>query len=201
MSPTTINETPRARHAAAAVGGKHRPRMGRVVRTVSRLVTTLCLATAVVGFLGLAVGPHLLGYRTTTMLSGSMSPHIKPGDVLVDVAEPVSRVTVGQVLTIQTPTPTHYVDSHRVVEVIRRGGHTYVRTQGDANTAPDPWLAELHGQTVWRVRAVIPHLGRAIIALRSPLAHLVLIWVAVPLLVVAGMGEIWRRPRPRTGQR
>lgn len=36
---------------------------------------------AVAVFLLLAVGPHALGYRTMTMLTGSMAPMIEPGDV------------------------------------------------------------------------------------------------------------------------
>jgi signal peptidase len=167
----------------------------RVARAATKVVTSLFLIAAVAGFLALAVGPHLLRYRTTTMLSGSMSPGIRPGDVIVDVAEPVTAVRVGQILTIQTPTPTHFVDSHRVIEVVRKGGLTFIRTQGDANSQPDPWLAQLHGDTVWRVRGVVPHLGQAIVALRSPIAHVLLMWVALPLLVLAGGAEIWRRPR------
>lgn len=169
---------------------------GRILRALGRFLGSLCLLVAIGAFLGLAVGPHVLGYRTTTMLSGSMSPHIRPGDVIVDVQEPVSQLRVGQVLTIHTPTPTHYIDSHRVIDIVHRHGHTFVRTQGDANNTADPWLAELHGDTVWRVRAVIPRLGFAIIALRSPLAHSILLIVVLPLFLVCGLSAIWRRPRP-----
>ena len=168
----------------------------RVAGAATKLVTSLLLMVGVAGFLALAVGPHLFDYRTTTMLSGSMSPAIRPGDVIVDVAEPVSAVRVGQILTIQTPTPTHFVDSHRVVEVVRNGGQTLIRTKGDANSQPDPWLAQLDGHTVWRVRGVVPRLGQAIIALRSSSVQVLLVWIALPLLVLAGVVEIWRRPRP-----
>jgi signal peptidase len=171
-------------------------RATRLASTATKLVTSLVLVAAVAGFLALAVGPHLLGYRPTTMLSGSMSPHIRPGDVIIDVAEPVSAVRVGQILTIQTPTPTHFVDSHRVIQIVHAGGQTFIRTKGDANSQPDPWLAQLHGDTVWRVRAVVPQLGQAIVALRSPIAHVLLVWIALPLLVLAGAAEIWRKPRP-----
>jgi signal peptidase len=167
----------------------------RIAGTATKLATSLFLVAGMAAFLALAVGPHVFGYRPTTMLSGSMSPTIRPGDVVIDVAEPVSAVQVGQILTIQTPTPTHFVDSHRVIQVVHTGGQTLIRTKGDANSEPDPWLAQLHGDTVWRVRAVVPELGQAIIALRSPIAHLLLIWIALPLFVLAGAAEIWRKPR------
>src|SRR5687768_17830127 len=41
------------------------------------------VAVAVVSFAGLAVGPHVLGYRTMTMLTASMPPAIDPGDVTI----------------------------------------------------------------------------------------------------------------------
>ena len=192
MSQATISPAGSGHRRATRSG---RAPATRLARRAAKLVASLLLVAAVVGFLVLAVGPHLLGYRPTTMLSGSMSPTIRPGDVIIDVAEPVSAVRVGQILTIQTPTPTHFVDSHRVVEVVHAGGQTFIRTKGDANSQPDPWLAQLHGDTVWRVRGVVPQLGQAIIALRSPIAHLLLVWIALPLLVVAGAAEIWRKPR------
>ena len=37
------------------------------------------VVVAVVAFAGLAVGPHVLGYRTMTMLTASMSPVHRPG--------------------------------------------------------------------------------------------------------------------------
>ena len=51
------------------------------------------VAVAIVAFAGLAVGPHVFGYRTMTMLTGSMSPWIDPGDVVITTPIPVSEVT------------------------------------------------------------------------------------------------------------
>lgn len=166
----------------------------RIVRLLLRSLTSAMLLFSVAVFCFLAVGPHVLGYRTATMLSGSMVPHIRPGDVVVDVAEPISKIRVGQILTLQTPTPTHYVDSHRVFKIMHRHGHVFIKTKGDANPVPDPWTAELHGRIVWRVVAVVPKLGFAINALRSRGAHMLLVVIAPVLLVGLGVVEIWRRP-------
>lgn len=169
-----------------------RPVPWRVAVVVVRTLTSLALAAAVGIFLFLAVGPHLFGYRTVTMLSGSMAPGIRPGDVVVDTPEPLSAVRVGQAITFHTPTPNQYVDSHRVVEVRHLAdGTVMVRTKGDANTSPDPWLAVLHGSTAWRVRAVVPHLGTAIHLLRNPRLHTLLAWVAPGLLVATLLVGIW----------
>jgi len=74
----------------------------RVVRPLTKAVragTSLLLLAAVLLFTALAVGPHLLGYRTVTMLSGSMSPVIRPGDVIVDTQLPVAALHPGQIIT------------------------------------------------------------------------------------------------------
>lgn len=166
----------------------------RVSRAALGAATTLLLVIGIASFAFLAVGPHVLGYRTASMLSGSMVPTIRPGDVVIDTPEPISAIRLGQILTIQTPTPTRYVDSHRVVQVIRRDGETLIRTKGDANKVNDPWLARVHGTVAWRVRSVVPDLGYAVSALRSPWLHAILLWGAPSLLVAWGLIAIWRRP-------
>src|SRR6476646_6583750 len=52
-----------------------------LVRRLWQITATVLAATAAAAFLLLAIGPRVLGYRTATMLTGSMSPGINPGDV------------------------------------------------------------------------------------------------------------------------
>ena len=168
-----------------------------LLRRAARLLSTLLLGLAVLGLLSVTVGPRLLHYRTATMLTASMSPSIRPGDVIVDTPLALRDVRVGQVLTYHIPVDDHRVVSHRVIEVQRPGpGIVNVRTQGDANSAPDSWTATLSGDTVWRVRAVVPKAGTAIRALRIPLVH-TLLTGAVPVLVLCWLLlGIWRPAKP-----
>ena len=168
----------------------------KLVRWAARLLSTLLLCLAALGLLSVTLGPRLLHYRTATMLTGSMSPHIRPGDVIVDTPLALSDVQVGQVLTYHIPVDDHRVVSHRVIEVRRTAsGAVSVRTKGDANAAADPWTATLTGSTVWQVRTVVPKAGTVIRTLRGPLVHTVLTAV-VPILVVCWLLlGIWR-PEP-----
>ena len=168
-----------------------------LLRRAARLLSTVLLGLAVLGLLSVTVGPRLLHYRTATMLTDSMSPSIRSGDVIVDTPLALRDVRVGQVLTYHIPVDDHRVVSHRVIEVQRPGpGIVNVRTQGDANSAPDPWTATLSGDTVWRVRAVVPKAGTAIRALRIPLVH-TLLTGAVPVLVLCWLLlGIWRPAKP-----
>jgi signal peptidase len=143
-------------------------------------------------FLLLAVGPHVLGYRTATMLTGSMEPGIMPGDVVVTVPKPAVDVQVGDVITYAIPVEDHRVETHRVTKVIRHtDGTIAIRTKGDNNEGVDPWTATLEGDTVWEARAVVPKLGTAIRTLRSPAIQHGVLWVAFGGLLLLGLRLIW----------
>ncbi len=159
-----------------------------------RVASSLLLVTAMLAFVVLAVGPHLFGYRTATMLTGSMAPGIVPGDVVVAFPEPASEVAVGDVISYHIPVGDHRVETHRVIEVLRHHDSIAVRTQGDANDGADPWTASLEGDTVWQVRAVVPYVGGAIRTLRTPVLNHTLMYGIPALLVGWALVSIWRRP-------
>jgi signal peptidase I len=164
--------------------------------TVRLVVTVAALAFAV-----LAVGPHVLDYRTMTMLTGSMSPVIDPGDVTVVTPLPVTEVTAGMIIAYHIPIDDHHLVSHRVVSVEHGAdGTVTVQTKGDANDAADPWKAILQGDTAYQVRAVIPQLGHVIQALRTPVVSQALVYGAPTLLAGWLLLSIWRPATPAEGR-
>jgi signal peptidase I len=163
--------------------------MGRVAPWLVRGVMGL----AVLAFLFLAVGPHLLGYRTMTMLTSSMSPEIDPGDVTVVTPIAMSEVTEGMVIAYHKPVEDRSLVTHRVVSVeTDADGAVQVQTKGDANAAIGPWTAMLQGGTAYEVRAVIPELGHVIQALRAPVVAQLLLYGAPALLAGWLLLTIWR---------
>src|SRR3954465_3745595 len=128
----------------------------RITGLVFRWAVRLLIAVAASAFGLLALGPHVLDYRTMTMLTGSMSPVIDPGDVTIVTPLPVDDVAVGMVIAYHIPVDDHHVVSHRVIDVEHGAdGSVTVRTKGDANAAADPWQARLRGDTTYQVRAVV----------------------------------------------
>src|SRR4051794_2089081 len=163
--------------------------MGRVAPWLVRGVMGL----AVLAFLCLAVGPHLLGYRTMTMLTPSMSPAIEPGDVTVVTPIAMSEITEGMVIAYHKPIEDRSLVTHRVVSVeTDADGAVQVQTKGDANTAIDPWIATLQGETAYELRAVVPELGHVIQALRAPVVAQLLLYGAPALLAGWVLLTIWR---------
>ena len=151
------------------------------------------MAVALLAFAVLAIGPHVLGYRTMTMLTGSMSPQIDPGDVVLSTPLDVQDVTEGMVISYHIPIDDHRVVTHRVVSVEHTAdGGVTVQTKGDANEAVDPWQATLQGDTAYQVRAVIPALGHVIQTLREPVVTKALVYGAPALLAGWLILSIWR---------
>lgn len=168
----------------------------RGVRWVLRRAGDVALLVAVLAFLGLAVGPHVAGYRTMTMLTSSMAPLIEPGDVVVTTAIPVTEIEPGMVLTYQIPVGDRRVVSHRVLAVETAvDGSVSIRTQGDAADGPDPWTATLAGDTAWQVRAVVPVVGDVIRLLQTPGLRQALVWGAPALVAGWVLLSVWRPAR------
>ncbi|WP_104524696.1 signal peptidase I [Blastococcus atacamensis] len=180
------------RSTAGGNAGRARQIWGRLAPWLARGA----LGIAVLAFAVLAVGPHVFGYRTMTMLTGSMAPEIEPGDVTVATPVPVSEVTEGMVISYHMPVGDQRLVTHRVVSVDRAAdGSVTVQTKGDANTANDPWTASLEGDTVYQVQAVIPEVGELIRLFRTPGLSQALLYGAPVLLAGWLLMTIWRPER------
>ena len=186
------------RSTAGTPAGRARQIVGRTVPWLVRGA----MGVAVLAFAVLAVGPHVLDYRTMTMLTASMAPEIEPGDVTIATPVSVSDVTEDMVITYHMPVGDHSLVTHRVVSVERAGdGTVAVQTKGDANEAIDPWTAGLEGDTVYQVRAVIPEVGHLIQLLRTPVLSQVLLYGAPALLAGWLLMTIWRPTRDENEER
>lgn len=193
--PALLTDTAIARRPAQqSTRPGHTAGLGkRVAGLTFRWSLRLLVTVAVLAFGLLAVGPHVLDYRTMTMLTASMSPAIDPGDVTIVTPLPVGEVTEGMIIAYHIPIGDHHLVSHRVVSVEHGAdGSVTVETKGDANEAVDPWQAVLQGDTAYQVRAVVPELGHAIQALRTPVVSQALVYGAPALLAGWLLLSIWR---------
>jgi signal peptidase len=151
-------------------------------------------ALSIVGLLVLGFGPRTGRFQVMAVLTGSMRPVAPRGSLAVVAPKPLGELRVGDVLTYSIPVEDHHVITHRVVDLIDvGGGRRDVRTKGDANSAPDPWTAELRDPQVWTERFAIPHGGDALALLRGGVGHRV--GQAAPFLVAAlAILRIWASP-------
>lgn len=172
------------------------PIWGGVLK-VGATALNLALVITAIGFAFLALGPRLGDYRTLTMLSGSMSPKMPTGSVVIEVPKKATDLKVGDVVTIAAPTPDKPVVTHRVIEVTNEAGVVTIRTKGDNNPKADEWNSTIVGDKVWVATAAIPYVGKVTTALRSHNAHLVTA-VILPLLLLAyALKSIWAPSAPK----
>ena len=184
-----------AQHPATAA----RLRPGAVARWIGKSVVNLTLLVALLAFLGLAVGPHLFGYHTMTMHTGSMAPQISPGDVTVVTPVPSSQVRTGMIISYHIPVQDHRVVTHRVIAVTAgANGSTTIQTKGDANNGKDPWTATLQGDTAYQVKGVVPVLGTTIRFLRTPVLRDALLYGVPTILAGWVLLGLWA-PRKNGG--
>jgi signal peptidase I len=105
----------------------------RVLKFAAGLVA-LTIVTALAGLALIATAlPLVMGWERVVLTSGSMSPLIDPGDVVI--AAPVQHpIEPGAVVVFQNPNKPGSLVTHRVLELLPDGSY---RTKGDANPQPD----------------------------------------------------------------
>ena len=166
------------------------PRRRRVRPAV--LLVVLVLAAAGGGLVYLKAWPPM-----ATVMSGSMSPTIKTGDVVL--LKHLDRAPrVGDVIAVSVPelAQSRYgypaVVVHRVARIAPNGDIT---TKGDARPKPDPFTVR-RGSVTSKVVATIPAAGHVFAFFTSTLG---LVWLAggVLLLVVLPIFERQRDARER----
>jgi len=94
------------------------------------------------------------GWTSAAIMSGSMSPSIRTGDVVVASSSDGENLGLGTVVMFEGPSRPGYV-THRIVEINEDGTYT---TQGDANPGADstPLRPE---QVVGTGRILVPLIG------------------------------------------
>ena len=112
---------------ATGPGGSGLPRL--LIATTARAV--LGTLAALLLWAGL---PMLLGWHTTTVLTGSMQPRLLIGDVAVSRPVAPSALRVDQVILFADPDHPGRLRLHRFVAV---NGSGELITRGDANSAND----------------------------------------------------------------
>jgi len=159
-----------------------------------RSLLTWAIGAFVLALLLAAALPLALGWRSMVVRSGSMTPTIRTGDVVVVRPIAPTEAQVGEIVTFKDPDGSGRLLVHRVRAISPQGDKVTVTTQGDANTAREHWQVPADG-TIGTVVYRVPALGFAAAWIGSPPGRVVLIIVPALLLIVMGLRWVWR-PRP-----
>lgn len=154
-------------------------------RLAKRVIATSGLAVALTAGLGLLY-LQTSGAKLLSVQSGSMSPALHKGDLVVVRPVPKGQLAVGDVVTFANPANKRQTITHRVVALPADKPSTVI-TKGDANATPDkpvPIKAVLG-----KVTRHAPLAGFAMDLVRKPVGLAIIIYL--PALVI--VADEWRR--------
>lgn len=166
--------------------------MTRVLHPVRFTLWALAGAAAAVA-LAIAVSVAF-GDRPFTVMSGSMEPAVRVGDVVI--TRPIAPLAAhpGDVVTFRDPLDPKRLITHRLRSIEVRGASVHAVTKGDANNTVERWSVPTSAR-IGRVVLRLPRVGYALAVARGPLGKLLLIVIPALLLGVFELVRIWRPQR------
>lgn len=157
----------------------------RVLSAVITAVLALLLAANVYVIAARAVTgeaqPTVFGFSAAVVVTGSMSPAIEPGDLVV--CRQSADYAVGDVITFHSGAS---LVTHRIVGSTENG----YTTQGDANNVADADPVP-RGAIIGKVVFTVPKLGIFIEKLRTPLGMTVLVLIGFALIELPKFKEVY----------
>lgn len=190
-----------ARHRIPDRAGRTAHLPGRFARALLTMVTIgACAVAGIVVVAAIATrlpGPGrytIFGHPVMTVLSGSMTPVIRAGDLIVDdpvTAAQARHLHAGQIASFRLAPGSQTVITHRIASVVTVRGAVLYRTRGDANNGPDGELRP-SADVAGIFRFDVPRGGYVLTALHR--GHVLsLLAASLALWFLAGM--LWRRAR------
>lgn len=141
-----------------------------------------------------------LGYlQPLIVISGSMQPGIRTGDLLIDRWVPTDQVEVGDVLSLHSKMTGNLV-THRVVDVEPEGDQWTIRMKGDDN-ADEDLETYLVDDRVLTPMIQIPAGGKVVSKLMEPTVAMPVLLALVALLGISLLDEEPRKVVRRAIQR
>lgn len=155
--------------------------MSASARLIGKALTVFVLIAAVGLVVLLVLVPRITGGAALNVLSGSMTPTIPVGSVVLVVPSDPMAIRPGDVITYQTaPGVAKYV-THRVVRMDRTTNPVTFVTKGDANKGPDKDPVPV-GAVRGVVRFHVPWVGDLSDLVKTPLGLMAL--AAIPALMI-----------------
>ena len=156
-----------------------------MVKRILNWISTAIVIIAVVLSI-LFVGVRLLGYRPFAILSPSMTPEYRVGDLIYVKGEEFENIGVGDVITCVVDDNLTTV-THRVVRVDAEEKCFF--TKGDANDSEDT-APRYYENVVGVVKFSIPFIGYISMFFANPFGRYVTIAVVAAVILLVFLPDI-----------
>ncbi len=164
----------------------------RLLRLASLLVTLAVVACWFVFLRPVSLG----GPADYVIVSGfSMEPTLRTGDVVVAFRQ--GSYAVGDVIVYRVPSGGPAAGDRVIHRIVGGSGSTGFIVRGDNKDGIDPWRPK-DDVVVGKARLTVPHVGSALLFLRTPLGIALLASLTTVLVALAGSAAA--APRPGRGR-
>ncbi len=159
--------------------------MFHALRRAGDVLVNVLLGIGVAAFLALSMAPRVAHVELRAVLTGSMVPVLRPGDLTLGIpVRDFTALKVGDIILFHEPDAPDRVIVHRIhhIETGAGGSVLAIETKGDANNAPDPWRVQ-PSQILAKVDAHVPLAGYLAEAVRTAVGMIGLLVVPAALLI------------------
>ena len=128
--------------------------------------------------------PDFFGYKSFIVLTGSMEPTLKPGDIVF--VKETTNINEQDIISFKVE---NAIVTHRVVEIENENGKNFYITKGDANSDNDIELISIEyveGKYAFK----IPLLGNIILFFQRPVGMVVLVIILIFIFI-----KPYRKPK------
>lgn len=168
-----------------------------LLRAVVRWLLLVVVAVVVLVLLLVDVGPRLFPYQALVVRSGSMTPTIPTGSLVVYKKVNASQLKVGDIIVFDKPNNPSEKVTHRIFAVRQGSQGKYFITKGDANVAPDAWTVPAKGAG-WEVSWHVPTVGYVLWYLQSGSLRVLLIVIPAAALALLALADFRRSKHTRS---
>jgi len=158
-------------------------------KIVKEVISVLIVIALLSPILICVVAPFFVGGFFSVIMSGSMEPAIPVGSIVVVKKVNPEDVKVGDVIAFETGESR---TMHRVVEKVVENGSFYLRTKGDANEDPDPWIVKPE-DICGALMLTMPYYGYLLHFAGTPIGFALFILVPAIILIANEVRNILRR--------
>lgn len=135
--------------------------------------------------------PYIGKYEWLSVLTGSMEPIFKPGDLIIDKKVAANSLKVGDIVTYNWGTS---LSTHRIIEITKDSkGEPVFKVKGDNNNTADESLLAgkaVVGKYIFR----IPFLGFIFSKFKGPIG-LIIVWLLFIYTIVMEVFSNIKKPK------
>lgn len=160
--------------------------MKKVLRIIGNVVFYLIIIIIIIAAITLGKAkttrqaPSILGYSFYSVVSGSMSPEIETGSVVIVKEKDIKDIEKQDIITFKNE--SNVISTHRVVDILNNGNNIDFITKGDANDILDPRpikSKDVIGQVIFN----IPQVGYMMVFIQNNIIKLLIVGIVLSIIV------------------